>query len=159
MKKKWILVALWFVILILPLFVANAGFLFAETVSTSELVPTPKGYFMINPHVYGKVTDKDLKEADKKWEKVCEWVEIDPKSIHHFDFKFWDRNFSALINGKREDNLRGLIEGSTIEVVHDDEETWDHEMLHLAFGIKTGNRDIKHTVHFWKGVCGCPSEK
>jgi len=137
MKKKWILVALWFVILILPLFVANAGSLFAETVSTYE----------------------SLKEADKKWEKVCEWVEIDPKSIHHFDFKFWDRNFSALINGKREDNLRGLIEGSTIEVVHDDEETWDHEMLHLAFGIKTGNRDIKHTVHFWKGVCGCPSEK
>ncbi len=131
----------------------------AEIVSTYEPVPTPKGYFMIDPHVYGEVTDKDLKEADKKWEKVCEWVEIDPKSIHHFDFKFWDRNFSALINGKREDNLRGLIEGSTIEVVHDDEETWDHEMLHLALWIKDRNRDIKHTARFWKGVCGCPSGK
>jgi len=157
MKKKWILVAPWFVILILLLFVANAGSLFAETtvVSTFEPVPTPKGYFMIDPHVYGEVTDDHLKNADKLWEGVCGWVEIDFTTIHHFDFKLWDRNWSALLNGKREDNLRGLIHGSTIEVVHDDEEAWKHEMLHHAFDIKTGSRDLGHISDLWDGKCDC----
>ncbi len=156
MKKKWILVAPWFVILILLFFVANAGSLFAKTVLTFEPVSTPKGYFMIDPHVYGEVTDDHLKNADKLWERVCGWVEIDPDRIHHFDFKLWDRNFSALINGKRRNNLRGLIHDSTIEVNQkNNEKEWEHEMLHLAFDIGTGSRDLGHTSDLWDGKCDC----
>lgn len=143
---------LFWVIVILLIFIASA---FAETVSTFEPVPTPKGYFMIDPHMYGKVTDKHLKRADEYWEEVSGWVGINPKAIHHFDFKFWDRDFSAPLNGKRT-NLRGLIHGYTIEVNHKRKKTWKHEMLHLALGIKANNRDVDHTAnHFWDDVCDC----
>jgi hypothetical protein len=130
----------------------------ADIVSEFEPVPTPKGYFMIDPFVYGKVTDKHLKFADEAWEEVCGWVGIDPNRIHHFDFRLWDRNWSAPVDGKRK-QLRGLIHKSTIEVNHKRKKTWKHEMLHLALGIKTGNRDGDHSTHFWEGVCGCPSGK
>jgi hypothetical protein len=144
----------WWIVILLA-FVASA---MAETVSESEPVPTPKGYFMIDPHTYGKVTDKHLKRADKYWEEVCGWVGINPGDIHHFDFKLWDRNWSAILNGERK-GLRGLIHDSTIEVVHKDKKTWKHEMLHLALEIKAYNRDVEHTARFWEGVCGCPSGK
>ncbi len=133
---------------------------------------TPKGYFVIFAHNWGRITMEHLNMADEYWEKVCALFNFNPNRLRHFPFLLertapftcGDKEGAAGCHYDYGHDYRGhiaAIGGFDYMSDWDDqpeefkkwelERIWRHEMIHQLFLLRYGDNDPDHKrVNEWE---------